>query len=170
MIEAAAVVGRSFGDGAALELLGGDDRAELDQRLGALVRKQLVQPDGGRFAGEPTFSFKHIMMQDVAYQGILKEAPRRSPCALRATGWSARRASAPASSRRSSGTTSSGRTATSRSSAPIDDHGSELSERAAARLGASGGGRWRGATSRRRSACWTGRCRSCPTTTRPGGT
>jgi class 3 adenylate cyclase len=74
VVEAAAVVGRSFGGGAALALVGGDDRAELDQRLSALERKDLIQADSGRFAGEPTFSFKHILIQDVAYQGILKEA------------------------------------------------------------------------------------------------
>lgn len=73
VVEAAAVVGRSFGGGAVLELTRGEDRPGLDRRLGALVRKDLIQRDGGRFAGEGTFSFKHILVRDVAYQGILKE-------------------------------------------------------------------------------------------------
>lgn len=73
VVEAAAVVGRSFGGGAVLELDRGDDRAELDRHLDALVHKELIQPDGGRFAGEETLSFKHMLVRDVAYQGILKE-------------------------------------------------------------------------------------------------
>ena len=73
VVEMAAVIGRSFGAGPVLELGGSDDRAELDRHLGALVRKQVIQPDGGRFAGEATFSFEHILVRDVAYQGILKE-------------------------------------------------------------------------------------------------
>ena len=56
-----------------LELGRGDDRPELDRHLDALVRKDLIQPDGGRFAGEATFTFKHMLVRDVAYQGILKE-------------------------------------------------------------------------------------------------
>jgi class 3 adenylate cyclase len=72
VVEAAAVIGRSFGDEAALALAVREDRPGLEPELGALVRKQIVEPDGGRFAGERTFSFNHILLRDVAYQGILK--------------------------------------------------------------------------------------------------
>jgi class 3 adenylate cyclase len=72
IVESAAIIGRSFGDEAALRLARGGDRSELDPHLGALVRKEILEPDGGRFAGWRTFSFKHILLRDVAYQGILK--------------------------------------------------------------------------------------------------
>ena len=71
-VEAGAAIGASFGSGALLELTGGGDRAALDEHLQALVRKQLIEPDGGRFAGEETFSFSHVLVRDVAYQGMLK--------------------------------------------------------------------------------------------------
>ncbi len=73
VVEAASVVGTSFGGAAVLELGGGGDRAELDLHLLALERRQLIVPDGGHFAGEGTFSFTHMLVRDVAYQGILKE-------------------------------------------------------------------------------------------------
>ena len=73
VVEAAAVVGRSFGGAAVLELGRGQDRSELDLHLLALERKQLIEADGGHFAGDATFSFTHILVRDVAYQGILKE-------------------------------------------------------------------------------------------------
>ncbi len=72
IVKAAAVIGKSFSDEAALELAGRRDRSELESQLGALVRKQIIEPDGGRFGGRRTFSFKHILLRDVAYQGILK--------------------------------------------------------------------------------------------------
>jgi class 3 adenylate cyclase len=71
IVEAAAVIGRSFGDRAALALTRHPDD-ELEPRVGALVRKQIVEPDGGRIARVRTFSFTHILLRDVAYQGILK--------------------------------------------------------------------------------------------------
>ncbi len=72
-VEAAAVVGRSFGGAAVLELSRSDDRPELERLLRELERKQVIEPDGGHFAGEDTFSFTHILLRDVAYHGILKE-------------------------------------------------------------------------------------------------
>ncbi|MET0729873.1 MAG: AAA family ATPase, partial [Solirubrobacterales bacterium] len=72
IIKAAAVIGRSFGAEAALLLAGRRDRSELESHLGTLVRKQIIEADGGRFGGRRTFSFKHILLRDVAYQGILK--------------------------------------------------------------------------------------------------
>ena len=72
IVKGAAVIGRSFSDEAALLLAGRRDRAELESHLGALVRQDIIEPDGGRFAGRRTFSFKHILLRDVAYQSILK--------------------------------------------------------------------------------------------------
>jgi class 3 adenylate cyclase len=136
-VEAAAVVGRSFGGGAVLELGRGDDRSELDRHLGALVRNDLIQPDGGRFAGEETFSFKHMLLRDVAYQGILKEL--RADFHERFADWLEQAAGERTSEyeeilgyhleRGYRYLTELG---------PIDERGRELAARAAARLGSSG--------------------------------
>ncbi|HSS56566.1 MAG TPA: AAA family ATPase, partial [Solirubrobacteraceae bacterium] len=83
--EAGAVVGRSFGRGALLALIDGTSRAAVDAHLDALVRKQLIEADGGRLAGEPTFSFSHVLVRDVAYQGILKA--RRADLHARYADW-----------------------------------------------------------------------------------
>jgi class 3 adenylate cyclase len=137
VVEAAAVVGRSFGGGAVLELSRGDDRSELDRHLGALVRKDLIQPDGGRFAGEETFSFKHMLVRDVAYQGILKEV--RADFHERFADWLEQAAGERTGEyeeilgyhleRGYRYLTELG---------PIDDRGRKLAARASARLGSSG--------------------------------
>ena len=72
IVRAAAVIGKSFSDEAALLLAGRHNHHELEFHLGALVRQQIIEADGGRFRGRRTFSFKHILLRDVAYQGILK--------------------------------------------------------------------------------------------------
>jgi hypothetical protein len=137
VVEAAAVVGRSFGRSAVLELGRGDDRSALDRHLDALGRKDLIQPDGGRFAGEETYSFKHILVRDVAYQGILKEA--RADFHERFADWLEKAAGERAGEyeeilgyhleRGHRYLTELG---------PIDERGRELAARAAARLGSSG--------------------------------
>jgi class 3 adenylate cyclase len=137
VVEAAAVIGRSFGGAAVLELGRGDDRSELDLHLQALERKQLIEPDGGRFAGEATFSFKHILVRDVAYQGILKEL--RAGYHERFADWLEREAGERAGEfeeilgyhleRAYRYLTELG---------PIDERGRELAARAASRLGFSG--------------------------------
>ena len=137
VVEAASVVGRSFGGGAAFALVGGDDRSQLDERLHALERKDLIQPDAVRFAGEPTFSFKHILIRDVAYNGILKEA--RVDFHERFADWLEQTAGERAGEydeilghhleRACTYLTELG---------PLDEHGRELASRAAARLGSSG--------------------------------
>jgi class 3 adenylate cyclase len=136
--EAGAVIGRSFGCGALLELIDGTDRAALDAHLDTLVRKQLIEPDGGRLAGEPTFSFSHVLVRDVAYQGMLKA--RRADLHARYADWLERAAGERASEydemlgyhlerahryRCELGT--------------LDEPGRELAARAARRLGSSGG-------------------------------
>ena len=73
IVKAAAVIGESFSDEALLLLAGRSDRSELESHLGALVRKQIIEADGGRFGGRRTFSFKHILLCDVAYQGVTTE-------------------------------------------------------------------------------------------------
>jgi len=137
VVEAAAVVGGSFAGGAVLELGRHEDRSELDGHVRALVRKDLIQPDGGRFAGEETFSFKHLLVRDVAYQGILKEV--RADLHERFADWLERAAGERSSEyeeilgyhleRGYHYLTELG---------PVDERGRELAVRAATRLGSSG--------------------------------
>jgi class 3 adenylate cyclase len=137
LVEAAAVVGRSFGPGAVLELSRGADSSGVDRRLSTLVRKQLIQADRGRFAGEDTFSFKHILLRDVAYQGILKG--RRSDLHERFADWLERTAGDRASEYEEILGYHLERGYHNLSElGPIDERGRGLATRAAARLGSSG--------------------------------
>lgn len=72
IVRAGAVIGRSFAGEAVLPLAGVEERSDLEPHLGALVRKQVIEPDGGRFAGSSTFSFEHVLLHEVAYATILK--------------------------------------------------------------------------------------------------
>jgi class 3 adenylate cyclase len=137
VVEAGAVVGRSFAGGAVLELTRGRDRSEHDLHLSRLVHKQLIEPDGGRLAGEGTFSFRHILVRDVAYQGILKG--QRADLHARFADWVERETGERAGEydeilgyhlERSYRYLAE--------LGPIGDEGRELAGRAAARLGSSG--------------------------------
>jgi class 3 adenylate cyclase len=137
VVEAAAVVGRSFAGGAVLALGRGDDRSALDGHLSELARKQVIYLDGGRFAGEGTFSFKHILLRDVAYHGILKG--HRADLHERYADWLEREAGERAGEYEEIlgyHLERSYRYLTEL--APIDERGGGLAARAAARLGSSG--------------------------------
>jgi class 3 adenylate cyclase len=137
VVEAAAVVGRSFGGGAVLELRGGDDRSELDRHLDALVDKQLIQAEEARFAGEGTFSFKHSLLRDVAYEGILKE--HRTELHERFADWLERTAGERVGEYEEIlGYHLERAHRYLTELAPADPRGDELAVRAAARLGSSG--------------------------------
>ena len=73
VLQRASVMGRGFWRGAVHALSPGDDPVQLDGLLDVLARKELVEPGGLRFAGEDGLCFGHILIRDVAYQGILKE-------------------------------------------------------------------------------------------------
>lgn len=68
-VQTAAVVGREFG----LRLLTriSETAAEVEQYLDALQRLELIHET--RFFPEPTFIFKHAVIQDVAYQSLLTQ-------------------------------------------------------------------------------------------------
>jgi class 3 adenylate cyclase len=138
VIEAASVVGMSFGGGAILELGGASDRDELDRQLEALVRKQLVEPDGGRSAGEETFSFTHILLRDVAYEGMLKML--RADLHARYADWVEREAGERAGEFDEILGYHLERSYRYHSElGALDERGRQLRARAAARLGSSGG-------------------------------
>jgi class 3 adenylate cyclase/tetratricopeptide (TPR) repeat protein len=71
VLEHAAVVGRVFSRGAVAELLP-DDVHDLDARLEALRRSELIERDAGWFLGEPMLRFHHVLIRDAAYRRLLK--------------------------------------------------------------------------------------------------
>jgi tetratricopeptide (TPR) repeat protein len=70
VLQYAAIVGRRFWSGVVADALAGRPvDKELDQlRSGALVRSQ----EKSAIDGEEEFVFEHLMMQEVAYQGLLR--------------------------------------------------------------------------------------------------
>jgi len=137
-IEAASVVGMSFSGGAILELGAATDRDAVENCLDALVRKQLVEPDGGLSAGEETFSFTHILLRDVAYEGMLKTL--RADLHARYADWVEREAGERAVEYDELLGYHLERSYRYRSELGVlDDEGRTVRARAAARLGASGG-------------------------------
>jgi class 3 adenylate cyclase len=136
--EAGAVVGRSFGGGALVELIDGASRVGVDALLDTLVRKQLIEADGGRMAGEPTFSFSHVLVRDVAYQGMLKA--RRADLHARYADWVERTAGERAGEYDEMLGYHLERAYRYRFElGMLDERGRELGARAARRLGSSGG-------------------------------
>jgi class 3 adenylate cyclase len=137
VVEAGAVVGAAFGRGALLALAGDRHAAEVDAHLDGLARSGLLAPDGGRFAGDPTYSFGHALMRDVAYGAMLKA--RRADLHARYADWLERTAGDRADEhdellgyhleRAHRYLTELG---------PADDRARLLAARAARRLGASG--------------------------------
>jgi len=72
VLEHGAVEGRIFHRGAVAAL--GDGDGELDRRLVALVRKELVRPDRAQFAGDDAYRFRHLLIRDAAYEALPKAA------------------------------------------------------------------------------------------------
>ncbi|MBI3781909.1 MAG: nuclear transport factor 2 family protein [Deltaproteobacteria bacterium] len=71
VLERAAVVGRHFSRNAVAELLP-RDVVDLDARLEALRRTELIERDTGWFLGEPVLRFHHVLIRDAAYRRLLK--------------------------------------------------------------------------------------------------
>jgi class 3 adenylate cyclase/type II secretory pathway predicted ATPase ExeA len=84
-IERASVIGQVFTAGAVRALSPEGEADGLDAVLEALARKELVGPGGARFAGEDALCFGHILIRDVAYHGMLKQA--RADLHERFAGW-----------------------------------------------------------------------------------
>ncbi len=73
VLERAAVVGRRFSRSAVARLLPAEIAVDLDQRLDALRRAELIEPDTATFLGEPAVRFHHALIRDAAYRRLLKE-------------------------------------------------------------------------------------------------
>ncbi len=71
VLERASVVGRHFSRSAVAALLGRNG-SELDARLEALRRSELIERDTGWLLGEPMLRFHHVLIRDAAYRRLLK--------------------------------------------------------------------------------------------------
>ncbi|MDP8904644.1 MAG: AAA family ATPase [Chloroflexota bacterium] len=72
VLEAASVVGKVFGWGAAHALAGEAVHDSIGAHLQSLLRKQLIRPRYGERDDEDTFEFAHAAIRDVAYARIAK--------------------------------------------------------------------------------------------------
>jgi class 3 adenylate cyclase/tetratricopeptide (TPR) repeat protein len=70
VLERGSVEGRTFHRGAVAALTDGD--GAVDQRLVALVRKELVRPDRPQLAGDDAYRFRHLLIRDAAYDALPK--------------------------------------------------------------------------------------------------
>ena len=70
VLERGSVEGRIFHRGAVAALSDGDDA--IDQRLVALVRKELVRPDRAQLTGDDAYRFRHLLIRDAAYEALPK--------------------------------------------------------------------------------------------------
>ncbi len=71
VLERAAVVGRHFSRSAVAALLP-REAGDLDARLEALHRTELIERDTGWLLGEPVLRFHHVLIRDAAYRRLLK--------------------------------------------------------------------------------------------------
>jgi class 3 adenylate cyclase/tetratricopeptide (TPR) repeat protein len=70
VLERGSVEGRTFHRGAVAALA--DDDSPVDERLVALVRKQLVRPDRPQLTGDDAYRFRHLLIRDAAYEALPK--------------------------------------------------------------------------------------------------
>ncbi len=70
VLEHGSVEGRVFHRGAVAAMA--DGAGQVDQRLLALVRKELVRPDRPQFAGDDAYRFRHLLIRDAAYDSLPK--------------------------------------------------------------------------------------------------
>ena len=70
VLERGSVEGRTFHRGAVAALAEGD--GAVDQRLIALVRKELVRPDRAQLSGDDAYRFRHLLIRDAAYDALPK--------------------------------------------------------------------------------------------------
>jgi len=72
VLQAASVIGRHFARGAVVALLPPAVGASLDEHLGILHRRGLVDPEGTWWVDERLYRFHHALIRDAAYRRVLK--------------------------------------------------------------------------------------------------
>ncbi len=135
VLERAAVIGRQFSRAAVAHLLPRDAH-DLDARLEALRRGELIEPDTGWFLGEPALRFHHVLIRDAAYRRVLKET--RAELHERLADWIAGRAGDAVEHDETIGFHLEHAHQNRLELGPLDAHGLALGERAARHLGAAG--------------------------------
>jgi predicted ATPase len=70
VLERGSIEGRTFHRGAVAAL--SDGGGEIDRRLVALVRKELVRPERAQLAGDDAYRFRHLLIRDAAYDALPK--------------------------------------------------------------------------------------------------
>ena len=74
VIDAASVIGQVFAERAVVELVADGVAEPISQVLEALVRKQLVRPEPSELISDRSYRFRHILIRDATYKGILKRS------------------------------------------------------------------------------------------------
>lgn len=92
VLQSASVIGEEFSRNAVAHLVGGGVRERIGRHLDTLVDKELLRPDGGPSLDEQSYRFGHILICDVAYGGLLKDA--RADLHARFADWLEQRAGA----------------------------------------------------------------------------
>lgn len=72
LLEHASVIGKQFAREELEHLCPQSLRARLGSVLDALVRREIVRPDPGAGLAGESYSFRHILLRDAAYQGLPK--------------------------------------------------------------------------------------------------
>jgi hypothetical protein len=134
VLERAAVVGRTFSRGALAALL--RDTRDLDARLEALRRSELIESDASWFLGEPSLRFHHVLIRDAAYRRVLKGT--RAELHARLAGWIEVQVGDEAEHDETIGRHWEQAHQHLRELGPLDEEGVALGERAARRLGPGG--------------------------------
>jgi class 3 adenylate cyclase/tetratricopeptide (TPR) repeat protein len=83
VLERGSVEGRTFHRGAVAALT--EEDGSVDQRLLALVRKELVRPDRAQLSGDDAYRFRHLLIRDAAYDALPKST--RADLHERFAGW-----------------------------------------------------------------------------------
>jgi class 3 adenylate cyclase/ketosteroid isomerase-like protein len=135
VLERAAVVGRQFSRTALAHLLPWEI-SDLDARLEALRRSELVEPDTGWFLGEPALRFHHGLIRDAAYRRLLKHT--RAELHERFADWLEARVGESIEHEETLGWHLEQAHQHLRELGPLDSHGGVLGERAARHLAAAG--------------------------------
>ena len=135
VLERAAVVGRHFSRSAVAGLLP-RDLIDLDARLEALRRSELIERDTGWFLGEPVLRFHHVLIRDAAYRRLLKGT--RAELHARFAAWVEARAADSVEHDETIGWHLEQAHQHLRELGPIDATGRALGERASQRLAAAG--------------------------------
>ncbi|HEY8815216.1 MAG TPA: adenylate/guanylate cyclase domain-containing protein [Candidatus Dormibacteraeota bacterium] len=85
LLEIASVEGQLFHRGALIELSEDREKDALGAQLVALMRRQLIRPDGTGSGDDDAFRFDHVLVRDVAYEAMSKD--RRADLHERVADW-----------------------------------------------------------------------------------